>query len=348
MMHWLLRAGFSLAVVMGLALVAQAQTEPTVLVQLTTLRKGSLPQIVTAYGRVQAGAPASQTIMAPLSAVVESVDVRPGQTVAQGAPLLRLAPSPPAAASYTQAESTVRVATDLVTRTRSMVAQHLATAQQVADAEKARSDARATLDALKAQGADGPKILRAPFPAIVTALSTTPGAIVAEGATLIQLARPQGLVLQVGLVPDEASSVAAGDNVTITPIGGGPPLQGTVSLRGSVVQATDGLIPVDVTIPLGKLFVGEMAEANITTGQLTGYVVPHEAVLVNDQGQTYVVQSMNLTARKVPVHVVGAQGVEDVIAGTLDPAAPLVVAGNHQLDDGMKMRVADAGHKAAR
>jgi RND family efflux transporter MFP subunit len=285
--------------------------------------------------------------MAPLSAVVKSVDVRPGQTVAQGTPLLRLAPSPPTTASYIQAESALRVATDLVTRTRNMTAQHLATAQQVADAEKARSDARATLDALKAQGADGQKILRAPFPAIVTALSITPGTIVAEGATLIQLARPQGLVLQVGLVPDEAVSVVAGDKATVTPIGGGTALPGSVSLRGSVVQATDGLVPVDVAVPVGTLFVGEMAEANITTGQLTGYIVPHEAILVNDQGQTYVVQSMNMTARKVPVQVIGARGPEDVIAGALDPAAPLVVAGNHQLGDGMKMRVADAGRKAA-
>jgi hypothetical protein len=91
-----------------------------------------------------------------------------------------------------------------------------------------------------------------------------------------------------------------------------------------------------------------MAEANITTGQLTGYVVPHEAVLVNDQGQTYVVQSMNLTAKKVPIEVIGARGAEDVIAGALDPGAPLVLAGNHQLDDGMKMRVAGPGDKVAR
>jgi RND family efflux transporter MFP subunit len=348
MTQGLLRAGFSLAAVMGLALVAQAQTGPTVLVQLTTLHKGSLPRIVTAYGRVQAGAPASETIMAPLPAVVESVDVRSGQSVAQGAALLRLAPSPPTAASYTQAESALRVATDLVTRTRNMVAQHLATAQQLADAEKARLDAYATLVALKAQGADGPKILRAPFPAIVTTLSITPGAIVAEGAALLQLARPQGLVLQVGLVPHEAASVAAGDKVTVTPIGGGTPLQGTVLLRGAVVQATDGLVPVDVAVPLGNLFVGEIAEATITTGQLRGYVVPHEAILVDDQGQTYVVQSMNMTAKKVPVQVIGARGAEDVIAGSLDPAAPLVLAGNHQLDDGMRMRVAGAEDKAAR
>jgi membrane fusion protein, multidrug efflux system len=346
-MRSLLRIGFLSVAATLLALGAHAQGEPTVLVQLTTLRKGSLPQVVTAYGRVQAGAPASQTIMAPLSAVVESVSVRPGQTVAQGAPLLRLAPSPPTAASYTQAESALQVSADLVTRTRNMVTQHLATAQQLADAEKARSDAEAMLDALKAQGADGPRTLRAPFPAIVTTVSITPGSIVVQGSAMIELARLQGLELQVDVIPEEAATVAVGDKVTVTPIGGGAALQGTVSLRSSVVQASDGLVPVDVAIPVGQLFVREMAEARITTGQLTGYVVPHEAILVNDHGGTYVVQSINMTAKKVPVLVLGAKGAKNVIAGPLDPAAPLVLAGNHQLDDGMKMRVDEARSRVA-
>lgn len=347
MMQSPLCISFIFAAALLLSPSAQAQSEPTVLVQLTTLQKGSLPQVVTAYGRVQAGPAASQTIMAPLSAVVMDVNVRPGQAVVQSAPLLGLAPSPPTAASYTQAESALQVASDLVSHTRQMVSQHLATAQQLADAEKARSDARATLDALKAQGADGPKILRAPFPAIITAVSVTPGSIVAQGSPMIQLARPQGLILQVGLIPNEATSVAPGDKVTVTPIGGGTALQGTVSLRGSMVQSTDGLVPIDVSVPIDRLFVGEMAEASITTGQITGYVVPHEAILVNDQGQTYVVQSKNMIAKKVAVQVLGIQGARDVITGALDPTAPLVLGGNHQLDDGMKMRVAEAGGKAS-
>lgn len=335
------------AVAMLFSLNAYAQSEPSVLVQLTSLHKGSLPRIVTAYGRVQGGASAKLTIMAPLPATVLGVDVRPGQTVGKDFPLIRLMPSPPTLASFSQTESALRVATDLVGRTRTMVAQHLATAQQLADAEKAKSDARATLDALKMQGADGPKSLRAPFQAIVTSVSTAPGSIVAEGSALIELAQPRGLLLQVGVVPREASAITDGDRATVTPIGGGAPLQGTVSLRGAVVQAGDGLVPVDITVPVDGLFVGEMAQAAITVGEVTGYAVPHEALLVNDQGQSYVVQSVNMTAKKVVVEVLGTNGDTDVIAGQLDPAAPIVLSGNHQLDDGMKMRVAEAGRKVS-
>lgn len=347
MIRSLLRLG-GVAVALPLLIAAgHAQTQPSVLVQLTTLHKGSLPRIVTAYGRVQANASARHTVMAPLSAVVQDVDVQPGETVARNAPLLRLTPSPSAAASYAQAQSGLSVATELVARTRRMVAQHLATQQQLANARKAESDAQATLAALKAQGADGSKTIRAPGEAIVTAVSVTPGSIVAEGSALLSLVRPHGLVLQVGVIPGEATSVAAGDPVTITPIGGGMTLQGKVSLRGSLVQSSDGLVPVNVTVASGKLFPGEMAKAEITTGQLKGYVVPHQAVLVNDQGKPYVVQAVNMVAKKVAVRILGAKGDQDVIAGPIDAAAPLVLAGNYQLDNGMRMRVAEAGRKAA-
>jgi RND family efflux transporter MFP subunit len=280
--------------------------------------------------------------MAPLAAVVQNVYVRRGQAVAKDTPLIRLMPSPAATASYAQAESALRVAGELVARTRSMVGQHLATAQQLADAEKSASDARATLNALQAQGAGGPKTLRAPFDAIVNAVSISPGSIVSEGTALLDLIQPEGLVLQVGVIPGQAASVAVGNPVSITPIGGGAALEGTVSLRGSVVETGSGLVPVQITVHASELFPGEMAEARITTGRIKGYVVPHEAILVDREGKPYIVQSVNLVARKVPVQILGAEGDQNVITGPLDPAAPLVLSGNYQLNDGMKMRVAEA------
>ena len=60
-----LRTGFLSVAAMLFALGAHGQNEPSVLVTLTALHEGSLPQVVTAYGRVQAGALASQTVTAP-------------------------------------------------------------------------------------------------------------------------------------------------------------------------------------------------------------------------------------------------------------------------------------------
>jgi membrane fusion protein, multidrug efflux system len=322
--------------------MAAAASPPSVLVQLAKLEPGTLPQTVVAYGSIEPSAAARQTIMAPVSAEVDAVYVRPGSAVAKGAALLRLVPSPATAAAYAQAQSGLRAASELVVGTSKLVEAHLATRQQLADAAKSQADARAALVALRAQGADGPHILRAPYRAIVTALSTSRGALVALGSALLDLARPEGLVLMAGVVPAQAAEVKPGDAAAITPLGGrSGGYGGTVVSAASVVDPANGLVSIEIALPANRWLPGEMAEATITTGELRGYVVPRTAILVDDTGATYVVQAVNGAARKTAVRVLGAQDGKAVIAGPLDAGAPLVLAGNYQLENGMKVRVAD-------
>jgi membrane fusion protein, multidrug efflux system len=330
-----------------LAHSALARSEPSVLVQTTTLQKGRLPKTVTAYGSVQASASARLTIMAPLAAVVGEVYVYQGEAVDKGAPLVRLLPSPKTASEYAQAQAALHFATNHKERMQGMLKQHLATAQQLADAEKNEADAQSALKALQAQGAGGPNVLKAPSAAIVTSLSTSPGTIVAEGAPLLELAQQKSLVLTVGVVPAKAAAIAVGNDATVTPIGEKQSATGKVLSRGSIVDAGTGLIPVEITLPAGKFFPGEMAKAAIATGHVKGYIVPHTAILVNEKGSPYVVQAVNGAARLVDVTILGSQGNRDVIDGSLDPASPLVLDGNYQLEAGMKVRFADPDGKAA-
>ena len=318
-----------------------SNSNSSVLVTLSHLQEGSLPRVVVGYGTVGAANSGRKTVMAPESAVVGEIFVRLGEQVPAGAPLVELAPSPASAASYLQAKSALTVAQQLVASTQRLVSLHLATAQQLADARKSESDARSQLKALDLVGAAGPKIVRAPFAAIVTTLAATPGAIVAEGAPLLDLAAPGRLVLTVGVVPAQAAAIAPNDAATVTLVGGTESAPGRVMVRGAVAEADTGLVPVDIALPAGKFLPGEMAEAAITTGELHGYVVPHNAILVNDSGAPYVVQAIGDTAKKVPVQVLGAHGDQDVITGALNARAPLVLAGNYQLDDGMKIRLSD-------
>jgi membrane fusion protein (multidrug efflux system) len=322
------------------AAVAAAAQPPSVLVQETALRKGSLPTIVTAYGRVEPDPSARRTIMAPVAAVVRGLYARPGQEVAENAPLILLGPSPATAAAYAQARTALAAANQLVARTQALLGQHLATRQDLAAAEKSAADARATLTELETEGAGAPQILRAPSRAIVTAIATSPGAIVAQGAALIDLARPNALVLRVGVVPEQALSIRPGETAAISPLGAKDPAKGEVVLRGSVVDPATGLVPVEITVPPGFFLAGQMAEADIVTAKAEGYVVPHAAILVDESGAPYVVQAVDSLARKVPVRILDSVGDRNVVAGPLDPSAPLVLEGNYQLDTGMKVRVA--------
>ena len=326
---------------------APAQGEPSVEVELAPLKKGSLPQVVTIYGSVEPSAAAQHAVMAPTAAVVDQIDVRVGQEVEKDAPLLRLLPSPATQIAYAQAQSALGVAADLVARTRNMVQQHLATAQQLADAEKSQTDARATLAALQAQGAGGANVLRASVGAVVTAVSTSPGTIVTEGTILVTLAGRDGLVLKAGVIPAQAGAIKAGDAATVAPLGGDTKIEAKVLLRGAMVDPATGMIPVEIALPPGQFMPGESAAAAITAGEVEGYFIPHAALLVDDKGKPYVVQAVDRTAKQVAVQVLGTGGDEDVIAGALDVSAPVVVSGNHQLQDGMKIRLAAPSAKAA-
>ncbi|MGH8261474.1 MAG: hypothetical protein ACREUG_17475, partial [Steroidobacteraceae bacterium] len=91
------------------------------LVHLAPLSRGSLPNVVTVFGTVQASAASRQTLMAPTAAIVAEVPVRLGERVAEGMPLIRLAPTPQTAAAFAQARSALAVATQLLLRTRQLL-----------------------------------------------------------------------------------------------------------------------------------------------------------------------------------------------------------------------------------
>ncbi len=342
----------AIATVLGLALIltlvlgpahadGSAAPKPSVLVTLTHLKRGSLPHVVVGYGTVGPAISGRKMIMAPVAAVVAQVYVRLGQQVPKGAPLLRLDPSPATAASYAQARAALSVATHLVESTRKLTILHLATRQQLANAKKSESDARAALAALEAVGAGGLRTVRAPFSAIVTTLTANPGAIVSAGTPLLDLAAPRHLVLTVGVVPVQAGEVNADDPARVTLVGRTHSIGGRVLLRGSVAESGTGLVPVEISLPPGSLLPGEMAEAAITTREMQGYVVPHKAILVDDKGAPYVVQAFNDIAHKVPVRILDSEGDRDVISGALDERASLVLIGNYQLENGMRIRLAD-------
>jgi RND family efflux transporter MFP subunit len=313
-------------------------------VHVVTLRRGSLPIRINAFGRVRPSETAKRVITAPVAARVERLSVQFGEEVRRGAPIVTLVPTPGSLAAYKQAQVAVKVTQQLVDRDRSLVKVHLTTLPQLASAEKDLADAKASLAALTEEGAEGPHTYNAPFDAIVTKIDSGPGSVVSQGQPLVELARPSGLVVTVGVNPAQALSVRAGNPATLAPVTeDASTVPGQVLLRSAVVDSANGLVPVQIGFPRGKLIVGETVRATITIGEKIGYLVPHPAILVNDSGHPYIVQAMkDMTAKKVAVRVIGTDGSTDVIEGPLVATAPVVLAGNYQLDNGMKLRIADA------
>ncbi|HYL33519.1 MAG TPA: efflux RND transporter periplasmic adaptor subunit [Stellaceae bacterium] len=301
------------------------------LVKLANMKQGSLPTYVTAFGQVEPAATAREAITAPFGARVQVVAVQTGQEVTKGTTLVTVVPGPDTKAAY-------KLAKDTYNRTLQLAKAHLATANDLA---KAESD----LSVLQEEGASGPLTIKAPYDAIVLKVDAAQGAIVSHGDSLLEIAQPTGLVVKVGVDPAQALSVKAGDAVTLTPFtGAGAAVDGKVNVRSAVINSDTGLVPTEITFPPGKLLVGEMIRARIQNGEQSGFVVPHSAILVDDDGTVFVVQADNMEAKKVAVQVLASDGKQDVISGDdLDPKLQVVLEGNKQLDDGTKLRVADTG-----
>jgi len=96
-------------------------------------------------------------------------------------------------------------------RLTQLLGQHLATRDQVAQAQKAVSDAQDNLDLLKsAGGGSAGQTLTAPFDGIISALPVATGARVAAQAPLATLDRANSLVIAVGVEPAQRDQVATG------------------------------------------------------------------------------------------------------------------------------------------
>ncbi|MGC8517703.1 MAG: efflux RND transporter periplasmic adaptor subunit [Steroidobacteraceae bacterium] len=316
---------------------------PSVLVTLTPLRSGSLPHVVVAYGTVEPSNTGGRAMMAGESGVIGTVYVRIGQRVAAGAPLVQILPSPQSAAAYHQARSSLKVARALVRSTRKLYSLHLATNEQLAAAERSQLDAQANLAALRAAGAGGPQVLRAPFASVITTLTALTGTIVSMGSPVLTLASPDHLVLAAGVVPSQALSMAVGDSAVVQATGSDEWVHAHVAMSGAASTPNTGLVPVQIALPAGEFIPGQVARARITTAEVKGFLVPHAALLVNERGAPYVVQAVEGIAHKVPVRVLDEYDDQDIISGALDPRAAVVLAGDYQLDNGMHIRIAKPG-----
>jgi hypothetical protein len=98
------------------------------------------------------------------------------------------------------------------------------------------------------------------------------------------------------------------------------------------------LVDADVSVPAGSVISGAAFRAEITVGELSGWIVPHDAVLTDANG-SYVFQVAGTTAARVNVTVAGPAGGDDVVQGPLAPQRPIVVQGNYQLTDKSPVRV---------
>jgi len=304
------------------------------------VHEGSLPDIVSAYGTAAPAIDAASTLSIQAEGAVTQFDVTAGTAVHRGQRLLTFTLSPTAAAAYQQARTALNVAQAVREHAAQLLAHQLTTRDQLAQADKAASDARSALDALRKQQGDGGTMeLLAPVDGIVSSIAANRGDTLQPGAPLLSLARGGGLLVSVGIEMDPQHSPVSGDKVRLVPLGAGASVTGVVKRVAGMLDPHTHLQNADIT-PDGSVIAGMGYRADITVGQWHGWLIPRDA-LVEDGTAWQVFQVASGKAVKVPVTLVGESDTVSVVSGALDAHRPLVVVGNTQLEDGMAVRTAE-------
>jgi RND family efflux transporter MFP subunit len=332
--------------IVGLLLVSgtshsQTPAAPSVLIETAAPREQVLKRTVQGYGTVATSEDAVVGVSFLHPGQISRLRVRPGEVVKAGEILLELSTDPSATLGYQTAVAALDFAKRDLARTKTLLAQHLATNAQLAAAEKAVEDAMAAVETQRKLGNDrNTEVITAPFNGYVTALTVALGDRVQPSTTVLKLAPTDRVQVTVGLQPEDAARVQTGMAAEIVPV-----FTPESRLSGVVRGATGMINPatkrvdfwVEVAAGEQDLVPGTAVSVQIALEQHTGWVVPRDAVLRDDKGD-YIFRVTGSKAERVPVKTGIETDKYTEIIGPIDTKSPIVTVGNYELQDGMAVR----------
>jgi RND family efflux transporter MFP subunit len=331
---------------LSVAALAQA-VEPSVLVETVEVISKQVSQTINAYGAIEPDPDALTVVALPRAGLVTRLHVRLGERVAAGDPLLELDTAPGTRMLYAQAVAARDYAEGQLRRTEQLFAEQLATREQIAAAEHALGDAVAQLNALKDVGANqNRQTIRAVTDGIVTGLSISTGDRVAADTPALFLARAAGLVVRLGIEPEDARRIPENATLELVSI-----FQNDVRIQTQIEKVSAMINPstrlVDAIAPIpesavGQLTLGSMMQADIQLTAQDALVVPRSVVL-RDQDGAYVFVVERNHARRVNVTVVYESATETGIQAELMAGDTVVRTGNYVLSDGALVRTSASG-----
>ena len=314
-----------------------AEIKGTAMVTTTDATQGSLSPTATAYGMVTSSPQSSFVIQIPRDGVFKAVNVREGDPVRKGQPIVTVVTAAANTTAFEQAKSAVDFANRDVQRVERLFNEKLATNDQLATARKALDDAKIQLDAQAKIGAgDGEQTIRAPFDGVITGLMAVPGDKVQANNAIATVVSRTNLMVQLNLEPDDAVKLAPGAKVMLTNTFGGDPIEGKLRSIGATVDPTTHLVKALCDVPAADAThfeLGATLVAKIELPAKQGILVPRTALLEDSSGP-YIFTIDDGTAHKQNVKILVETDDMALVDG-VDPAlgTKVVVDNNTELDD---------------
>lgn len=344
--------GLALILFAGLACGDGSQTsgrvvdpQQSALVETAEIQLGPVKERLRTLGWVDFDPTQTRSVTLDRAGIVLAVRVVRGQAVHAGEALLRLGPAAPLSPEVQQAKIARDFAERELKRVRRLYDKHLATNQDLVQAEKDAAMSRAALAGLGQGRGEGPTTVVAPADGVVVQVHVGEGDVVHGGQEAVVLASAGSLIVRTGVEQEDLPRLHPGLSVLIKrfgPGGEGDQATGRVAhvgrLSDPTTQTLEGIIEVDN--PPTWLVPGEEVKLEITlrgAGSVTR--VPREA-LVDHGGEQGVFVIEKGRARWTPVQI-GIAGEQYVQAKAgVGPGDVVATKGRTELTDGMAVRVA--------
>lgn len=318
------------------------QTVVSAQVSVATVTRETMRRELTVYGLVEYAPDAMRTVAAGADVTVEQVLVRAGDAVKVGQALVRVRGTPAAQLELQKARTDLSVANQALSRTQRLFSQHLATNADMTAARQTLSNARASSQSVTARlGSDGSMTMRADTDGTVLSVNASQGDTVAAGTSLLHLASGDQLYVRVGIEPTDIGLVRVGQSVELlASIDGAAPVAGTISSVSPRIDPQLRLAQALVTPGVGAaLLPNADIRARITVEQRDAVLGVPRAAVIHDGDKAVVFNVHNGKASRITVTTGLDDGQRVEIVSGLKAGDRVVVEGNHELTDGLEVRV---------
>jgi membrane fusion protein (multidrug efflux system) len=306
-------------------------------VTTTLIKSGQVSQNITAYGDVTAQPGAIVVISAPLECQVKHLRVTGGQMIDTGAALIEIQPSPDSRLAILDARNALEGAKKAAASVQQRFDLKMSTVVDLQSANQAVRAAQAKLDDLSNRGAgEQQTTITAAASGIVAKVDVQEGQLVPAGAAMVELVPRGQIEVRFGVEPTDAMLLRSGQAVQMFPptADDDEPVDGIIRLVTHRVNPDSRLVDVFATpSDTDGLLLDGFIHGELTLKTVSGMVVPHEALLPDDQGFS-IFTVVDGHAIKHAVKVALQTDKQAVVVGDgLHEGDVVVIAGNLELDD---------------
>lgn len=326
---------------------AEVQEPTSALVATATVTRGPIAESLETFGTTEFDPERTRSVSLVRAGEVWDVAVVAGLAVHQGDPLLTLGPVPQGSPQVQNAIIDLRFAEQALSRARRLADLHLATNQDVQQAEKNVAASRAALRALGAAASETTETIRAPEDGIVSQVQVTKGSVVQAGQVAVVVASSSAMAVRTGFEVEDVPRLSQGLEVRLAAVYA-PPGEKTAAARLARLHrmADPGTQLVEALIavadPPSWMVAGERVRVRVILASAEDAVrVPREALLERE-GKPGVFVVRDGLAHWQPVETGLRSDAAVQVLGGLSGGETVATTGRTALSDGMAVRLQSA------